>query len=124
MKFAYTRLVTDDVAGLAAFYEQLLGVEPKGNADYVELHPQGAILAIVSAKAATFLHGGAWTGGANKSVILEFEVADVDAERGRIDVFVTDWVQQPKDMPWGNRSMLFRDPDGNAINFFKPMAKT
>lgn len=124
MKFAYTRLVTDDVAGLAAFYEKLLGVEPKGTADYVELHPQGAILAIVSSKAATFMHGGEWAGGANKSAILEFEVGDVDSERGRIDTFVTDWLQQPKDMPWGNRSMLFRDPDGNPINFFTPIAKT
>jgi hypothetical protein len=26
-------------------------------------------------------------------------------------------------MPWGNRSMLFRDPDGNPINLFKPLAK-
>jgi len=25
-------------------------------------------------------------------------------------------------MPWGNRSMLFRDPDGNPINLFKPLA--
>jgi hypothetical protein len=23
-------------------------------------------------------------------------------------------------MPWGNRSLLFRDPDGNLINFFTP----
>jgi hypothetical protein len=36
---------------------------------------------------------------------------------------VTDWLQQPKDMPWGNRSMLFRDPDGNPINLFKTAAK-
>jgi hypothetical protein len=24
--------------------------------------------------------------------------------------------------PWGNRSMLFRDPDGNLINFFTPVS--
>jgi hypothetical protein len=24
-------------------------------------------------------------------------------------------------MPWGNRSLLFRDPDGNLINFFTPV---
>jgi hypothetical protein len=23
-------------------------------------------------------------------------------------------------MPWGNRSLLFRDPDGNLINLFTP----
>jgi hypothetical protein len=24
-------------------------------------------------------------------------------------------------MPWGNRSMLFNDPDGNVVNFFTPV---
>lgn len=24
-------------------------------------------------------------------------------------------------MPWGDRSLLFRDPDGNLINFFTPV---
>jgi hypothetical protein len=27
-------------------------------------------------------------------------------------------------MPWGNRSILFRDPDGNLINFFTPATET
>ena len=123
MKFAYTRLVTEDVSSLASFYEKLLGPPPKGNDDYVELHPEGAILAIVSKKAANYMHGGQWSAGANSSAILEFEVGDVDAERVRVEAFVTDWLQQPKDMPWGNRSMLFRDPDGNPINLFKTAAK-
>lgn len=122
MKFAYTRLVTEDVRSLAAFYEKLLGTAPKGNDDYVELHPEGAILAIVSRKAANFMHGGEWPAAANRSAILEFVVDDVDAERKRIDGFVSDWLQQPKVMPWGNRSMLFRDPDGNPINFFEVLA--
>lgn len=25
-------------------------------------------------------------------------------------------------MPWGNRSLLFRDPDGNLVNFFTPIS--
>lgn len=123
MKFAYTRLISDDVPSLAAFYEKLLDTPPKGNNDYVELHPGGAILAIASKKSANLMHGGDWAGGQNRSAILEFEVADVDAERARIDAFVVDWIQQPKDMAWGNRSMLFRDPDGNPVNFFTPLRK-
>jgi predicted enzyme related to lactoylglutathione lyase len=123
VKFAYTRLVTEDVPRLVSFYENILGLQGRGDDSYVELHPGGAILAIVSSKAASFMHGGEWPAGDNKSAILEFEVDDVDAERTRIDPFVTDWLQQPKDMPWGNRSMLFRDPDSNPINFFKPIEK-
>ena len=60
MKFAYTRLVTGDVSGLASFSEKLLRTPPEGDDDYVELHPDGAILAIVSKKAANYLHGGEW----------------------------------------------------------------
>ncbi|WP_373454515.1 VOC family protein [Bordetella genomosp. 9] len=87
------------------------------------MHPGGAILAIASRKAANLMHGVEWSASANRSAILEFEVDDVDAERARIDPFVADWLQQPKDMPWGNRSMLFRDPDGNPVNFFKPIPR-
>jgi len=120
MRLAYTRLVTDDVPRLTAFYTGLLGTEPHGSDDYVELRPGGAILAIVSRRAVEQMHGGAWPAASNRSAILEFEVADVDGERARIDGQVSEWLQQPKDMPWGNRSMLFRDPDGNPINVFSP----
>ena len=30
-------------------------------------------------------------------------------------------VQAPTVMPWGNRSLLFRDPDGTLVNFFTPV---
>lgn len=122
MQFAYTRLITEDVRALAAFYEKLLGSSAKGTADYVEIDPGGAILAIMSRAAAKLTYGGEWpAAGSSRQAILEFCVDDVDAERTRIDGLVKDWLQHPKDMPWGNRSMLFRDPDGNPINFFKPL---
>ena len=35
--------------------------------------------------------------------------------------FVEDFVNEPTTMPWGNRSLLFRDPDGNLVNFFTPV---
>jgi len=35
-----------------------------------------------------------------------------------LDEQVTDWVQEPTTQPWGYRSMLFRDPDGNLINLY------
>lgn len=34
--------------------------------------------------------------------------------------FVTDFVNEPTTMPWGNRSLLLRGPDGNLVNFFTP----
>lgn len=56
----------------------------------------------------------------NHSVIIEFRVDDVDAEYARLASVVSEWVQEPTTMPWGNRSILFRDPDGNLVNLFAP----
>jgi uncharacterized glyoxalase superfamily protein PhnB len=55
---------------------------------------------------------------ANRSLVLDFEVEDVDAHYVRLKDSLSDWVVTPTTMPWGNRAMLFRDPDGNLINFF------
>jgi uncharacterized glyoxalase superfamily protein PhnB len=58
--------------------------------------------------------------GANKSLMLEFEVADVDQEYARLkqSKLPIDWVMPPTTFPWGNRSIYFRDPEGNMINFY------
>jgi len=49
-------------------------------------------------------------------------IIDVDEEYKRFAATLGDaLVQQPTTMPWGNRSLLFRDPDGNLVNFFAPV---
>jgi hypothetical protein len=57
----------------------------------------------------------------NRTVIIEFLVDDVDGVHQNLAGFVEDFVQEPTTMPWGNRSLLFRDPDGNLVNFFTPV---
>ncbi|WP_419805974.1 VOC family protein [Terriglobus sp.] len=48
-------------------------------------------------------------------MILEFLVEDVDKEFTRVKEALGEFVQEPTAMPWGNRSFLFRDPDGNLV---------
>ena len=44
-------------------------------------------------------------------------MADVDATCQHLaDVLRSALVQAPTTMPWGNRSLLIRDPDGNLVN--------
>ncbi len=74
-------------------------------------------VAIASTQTVAML-GGAVTPAANRSVIVEFEVADVDAELARLQPDPQDVVLPPSTMPWGNRSALLRDPDGNVVNLF------
>ena len=48
-------------------------------------------------------------------VILDFLVADVDAEYPRIAALGVGWVLPPTTQPWGSRSMIFNDPEGNLV---------
>ena len=51
-------------------------------------------------------------------IILYFLVDDVDAEYPRVAALGVEWVMPPATQPWGNRSMIFRDPAGNLVNVF------
>jgi uncharacterized glyoxalase superfamily protein PhnB len=51
-------------------------------------------------------------------MILDFMAGDVDAEYERIAALGVAWVMLPTTQPWGNRSMIFRDPRGNLISVF------
>jgi uncharacterized glyoxalase superfamily protein PhnB len=122
MKFAFTRIVTKDVVALTKFYRELTGITPKIlNEAYVEFPAAGSALAISSQKTMD-LHGSrAASAASNRSVVLDFQVEDVDRELARIRNLVKEIVLEPINQPWGNRSMMFRDPDGNLINFYAPI---
>lgn len=123
MKLASTRIVTKDVPALARFYEDVTGVAPVGNADFVEVRTSGSVLAICSERSVVKDNASAAVAGENRSMILEFEVEDVDAEQARLQPMIREWVLEPTTQAWGNRSMLFRDPEGNLINFYTPLKR-
>ena len=118
MPFASIRIITDDVDRLAAFYERVTGQTAERPAPvFAQFSGPGATLAIASPATVAML-GDALLPAANRSVVVEFEVADVDAEFGRLEPLLEDVVLRPTTMPWGNRSALFRDPDGTLVNLF------
>jgi pimeloyl-ACP methyl ester carboxylesterase/catechol 2,3-dioxygenase-like lactoylglutathione lyase family enzyme len=121
MKFVSTRIVTDNVTTLARFYKDVTGIAPVGSECYVEIAGVGGVLAICSKESVDIFNAGAARPKANDSLILEFEVDHVDQERARLDEIIDGFVLEPTDQPWGNRSLMFRDPDGNLINFFEPV---
>jgi catechol 2,3-dioxygenase-like lactoylglutathione lyase family enzyme len=120
MKLSHARIITNDVPALARFYQQITGIVPLGNEDYKELRTDGDTLAIGSQRSMELYGAGAAVPAANRSAIVEFQVEDVDRERARIAGMVREFALEPTDQPWGNHSMLFRDPDGNLINFYTP----
>ncbi len=122
MNFVSVRIVTDDVNRLVGFYEAMTGVAAdRYSEDFAELVTPSCTLAIGSARAVARFQAGAARAADNRSVIIEFRVEDVDAEYRRLADVIGEVVQAPTTMPWGNRSLLFRDPDGNLINLFAPV---
>ncbi|MEO6795225.1 MAG: VOC family protein [Mycobacterium sp.] len=124
MNFISTRIITADVNRLVDFYEMVTGVSAVwGNEFFAEIPTPIGTLAIGSDKTVPLFGDGSAEPGANRSVILEFIVDDVDADYERLRGRVAEVVTKPTTMPWGNRALLFRDPDGNLVNLFTPVTE-
>ncbi|GLY29496.1 VOC family protein [Kineosporia sp. NBRC 101731] len=121
--FASIRIITADVPALVAFYEKIAATTADWATDlFAEVRTPAARVAVAgTATLAPF--GIRLDPAANRSVIVEFLVTDVDAEYDRLtgELDGLKVVQEPTTMPWGNRSLLVRDPDGNLVNLFTPV---
>jgi predicted enzyme related to lactoylglutathione lyase len=122
MKFVSTHIITADVKRLVSFYEMVTGVTAIwGNELFAEIPTPVATLAIGSDKTVPLFGQGSAEPAANPSAVIEFIVDDVDAEYGRLGGQLDEVVTKPTTLPWGNRALIFRDPDGNLVNLFTPI---
>ena len=121
MDLAQCRMVTDDVEGLAGFFARLLGVPTALNEYYVEIQAGPASVGFSRRRFTEHREADSPPApGADRrdEIILDFLVDDVDAEYPRIAALGVDLVMPPTTQPWGNRSMMFRDPAGHLVNVF------
>ncbi|RWC56445.1 VOC family protein [Mesorhizobium sp.] len=123
MNFVSVRIITSDVQRLVRFYGEITGMPvTMYTEDFAELATPACTLAIGSTRTLMLFGGDIARPADNHTAIIEFRVSDVDAEFERLsDSLNGVTVQKPTTMPWGNRSLLFRDPDGNLVNFFTPV---
>ena len=124
MSFTSVRIITADIEPLVQFYEKVTGMPViQYTEDFAKLRTAKATLAIGSTRTLALFGGSDIARPAeNHSVIIEFMVKDVDSIYQQLGEFIAaTLVQAPTTMPWGNRSLLFRDPDGNLVNFFTPI---
>ncbi len=123
MELVQSRIVTDDVQRLAAFYARLVRAPVVLNDYYVEV-PTGAMSVGFSRRRFTEYREDQTARPGRPQhraeIILDFQAGDVDAEYQRIAGLGVDWVTPPTTQPWGNRTMIFRDPEGNLVNVFSP----
>lgn len=120
----YPVLMTRDVEGTARFYQQHFGFEPLFTADwYVHLQSRGAgaavSLAVLDARHATIPAAG--RGAAAAGMLLNFEVADVDAEYERLAAAGLQVLLPLRDEAFGQRHFIVQAPDGVMVDVIKPI---
>jgi uncharacterized glyoxalase superfamily protein PhnB len=126
MDFVSARVITQDVERLATFWEQVTGLPATRPVPvFAELRTPAGTIAIGAPATIAILGDAAPVPGQNGSVLIELRVDDVDATWERVKRLVPhtvpEVVLEPADMPWGNRSMILRDPDGGLVNLFTPV---
>ena len=117
MRYAGVCLITQDVAALRDFYAAVLQLEAVGDNTFAAFVTGGASLSIYSMQGTAQMAPGCMRGTGRGRFTLEFEVDDVDQEYERLTAMHVPIVKPPATYPWGRRSVWFRDPDGNIVNF-------
>jgi predicted enzyme related to lactoylglutathione lyase len=126
MDFVSVRVITHDVERLATFWERVTGLPVTRPVPvFAELRTPTGTIAIGAPATIGMLGDTAPVPGQNRSVLIELRVGDVDSiwerVKGLVPQTVPEIVLEPTDMPWGNRSMIVRDPDGGLVNLFTPV---
>lgn len=126
MDFVSVRIITNDVERLATFWEQLTGLPVTRPVPvFAELRTPTGTIAIGAPATVGMLGDAGPVPGQNRSVFVELRVDDVDATweriKGLVPQTIPEIVLEPTDMPWGNRSVILRDPDGGLVNLFTPV---
>src|ERR1700722_4265888 len=126
MDFVSVRVITDDVERLATFWEQLTGLPATRPVPvFAELRTPAGTIALAAPAPVAMLGDAGPVPGQNRSVLVELRVDDVDATWERIKALgpqiIPEIVLEPTDMPWGNRSVILRDPDGGLVTLFAPV---
>jgi catechol 2,3-dioxygenase-like lactoylglutathione lyase family enzyme len=118
MRFNGICLVTSDMPRLRGFYTNVLQVEAEGDDTFTMLSTQGAALSLFTEEGMENMAPGSMQNSGCGRYTLEFEVEDVDGEYERLKKMDITFVKPPTTQTWGRRSVWFRDPEGNIINFY------
>jgi catechol 2,3-dioxygenase-like lactoylglutathione lyase family enzyme len=125
IRLASVRIITTDVQRTVDFYELLIGVEPNYlTHDFAELVTPTATLAVSHVGRVPFLSDGSLSEAVSNGSIVEFWVDDAEDLFSRLQATYgqdLDVVQTPTMMPWGNVSVVIRDPNGILINLYTPV---
>lgn len=118
----YPVLMTDDVAATARFYRDYFRFKAVFDSDwYVHLQSiedESVNLAVLRGDHETIPESGRGRVG---GLLINFEVADVDAEYDRATRSGLPILLQLRDEAFGQRHFITRDPNGVLIDVIKPI---
>jgi lactoylglutathione lyase len=132
-KIALITILTDNIGPLVRFYRDALGFRPRGEIDeanlsYTELESEGVRFAVCprSVMAQFTMHASFSESTRGQAFELAFPCespAEVDTAYAAIVAQGATPVQSPANMPWGQRSAFFADPDGNIHELFADLPR-
>lgn len=121
MNRAFTNILCNDVKGTARFYQQLLGM--RASADFgwfvILAHDEmpGFELGVLDNNHATIPSGLSLSPGGS---ILTFVVNNVEDVHAQALSMQAEIIQEPTDLPYGQRRLLLRDPAGSVVDISSP----
>jgi lactoylglutathione lyase len=118
-------LLTDDVIKMTNFYRDVLGFKTESESDnYVEFKNEGVRFSICSRQIMSDITGGHSNFKEEKKG-QAFELAfpcdtPEDVEKSYNEIIAKGGIpiKEPSQMPWGQTTAFFADPDGNIHEIF------
>ena len=124
MRIDMVGIFAEDMEAMVAFYRDVMGMAVEWDGGpYAEFENEGVRFAMYARERLPELLGATPTYPAalNGTFELAFDrprFEDVDAEFARVVAEGAASVYAPRDEPWGMRSSMVADPDGNLIEIF------
>ncbi|MEM7172966.1 MAG: VOC family protein [Pseudomonadota bacterium] len=124
MQRAFTSILSQSVENTAAFYENLLGMTRHFDSAWfiILTHPDlpGLEYGILQRDHDIVPEAAR---AAPAGVVVTFVVADCDAAFAKAQTMDAPILQPPTDMPYGQRRLLLKDPDGTVVDVSAPTVK-
>jgi predicted enzyme related to lactoylglutathione lyase len=122
MNRAFTSILCRDVARTAQFYQDLLGMKRADDFGWfiVLSHDDMPVfeMGVLAHDHETVPSG---VSGQPAGAVLTFVVNDVEATYRQATAIKAEIMQQPTDLPYGQRRLMLRDPAGTAVDISSPI---
>lgn len=118
-------IITDNMVEMTKFYRDVLGFAPQSESpDHVEFHNEGVRFSICARHIMSDItdgHSSFKEGRKGQSFELAFPCEspeDVEKSFNEIIEKGATLIKEPSQMPWGQTTAFFADPDGNIHEIF------